>query len=384
MVTGRQGVLKNIYTVYTQYKVPLVGGSLGKFFPGVYSDDLGTYLYVPIIADWFNLDTLLAAYYFFLSLACVFIFLSLSALFSINKNWAGRAIVFLLFIPFFLKIITFSDSYSAYIFSLSPTLPLLASINKQSKKYFIGTFLLAGFVAIVSHILRKYSCLPLLLFLLVILVFEPLFKRKIKLYALLAFLAGASVPYAHFLYSLHQQSVFLTTHGYSNIDLDPGYGIWHTVYLGFGFTQNKYGIVRQDACAYEAAKKVDSTVTTPGKPKCEKIMKNIVFNLIKKDRHFVLTSFFARFGIAVMFFLLWFGWLGVVISYYYPKPWYHDFAWIVALSGGLVPGILAFPAFQYLAGFITCTFLYTLYSLSYACNRGMLSDIIISIKRYYH
>lgn len=107
----------------------------------------------------------------------------------------------------------------------------------------------------------------------------------------------------------------------------------------------------------------------------EKIIRRIIFNLLRKDRHFVLTSLFARFGVAFMFFLLWFGWLGLIFSYFYPKSWYEDLGFLLANLFGYLPGILTVPYFQYLAGGVTVTFLYALYSFVVACNKGFLNDL---------
>ena len=185
------------------------------------------------------------------------------------------------------------------------------------------------------------------------------------------FIIGYLLPVYHFNYEIQRRNVFLKQ---NNISLPnrESHVFWHNIYTGFGFLQNEYGIEWKDECAIKAALAVNPQAEYPYKL-YEQTIKNLLFKLCKEKRYFVLTTIFAKLGVVFYYFLIYFGWLAVLVSWFFPKPWYIELAFWSAMGVAALPGIMTIPVTAYLIGFITCTVLYGIYSILYAFNRGLLN-----------
>ena len=369
MISGRESTLVAAYKVYQKFKIPLVVElQNGLFSPAVSTDDLGIFFYTPPLANFFNLEPVYTAHLLIKVLAVLFIVVTAIGFFPLAENWKKRFLILFFLSLFLIKLLGLADVYIAYAFVFLPISLFLSGLKKKNLLYFNISMFFTGFVFVFSHHLRKYSFLPALILVSFYLLFDVFLSKKQKTIGLMLCLLGGSIPFSYFSYSLSQRVLFLRQQGQIH-DLDPGYGLWHGVYMGFGFIKNKYNIIYSDGCGLEHAKEIDPTVRAAGKPKCEMILRRLIFDLFKKDRHFVLITFFAKFGVACMFFLIWFGWIGLFFSYLYPKPWYEEVAFFLAIIVGMLPGILTRPHFQYLLGGITCTVLYTVYSILSAWDK---------------
>jgi hypothetical protein len=78
---------------------------------------------------------------------------------------------------------------------------------------------------------------------------------------------------------------------------------WHSVYCGFGFLNNKYGIIWQDENAMEKVASLDPNAHY-GSAEYNAILKKLILNLIKIDPHFFLRTIFAKFGVCLMYLFI--------------------------------------------------------------------------------
>ena len=378
MLPCRINTLIALYDSYKILKIPLMIKIADKILPGCAScDDPGLFLYAPIVSSLFDVDISVGASYFFTLLGSVFLIGSIVGVFYLTKSKLARCFSILLLSMFFYKLLQINDVYIVYSLPLSLALVFLSSLKDKAYIRFMAALLFSGLLSSVASITRILSYLPLIMFFSIIMIFTNNFKIKYKIYGLLLFFIGFSVPKLHFNYAIYQKNNYLYAHNVA-IKEEQKHVFWHNAYIGFGFTRNPYDIVWDDTYAKNAAKKINIECKV-GTPLYEKTIKNLIFGLLKNDRHFFLTSLFARFGVVVMFFLLWFGWLGLFFSYFYLKPWYQELAFLSALGASALPGIATIPRFEYLAGFITCTVLYTIYSVIFAFNNGLLKDV----EKYY-
>lgn len=363
MIPGRKKVLIAIYEVYTKHGIPLLANNANSWsFIG--SDDPGFFLYVSLFSSFLHVPILQGAQLFVFTvcalLFCSFMLLSIME----SRLWTITIISFFYIFFFIFKLSSICDVYIASAGAFIPLPFLFVSLRgKSGWGLYVSSFLL-GLIGGMCSLVRSYSLLPPLVLGVTIVVFCKVFSRKQKIIAFILLLISYSIVQVHYFRVLNLRNQFLFSQGIKPMS-DSRHVFWHSIYSGLGFTRNNYNLRWQDGCAHAAIKKIDFRCGV-GSKKGEAITKNLIFDLLKKDRHFVLTSLFARLGVVIMFFLIWFGWIGLLCSYFYPKPWYEELAFILALGASALPGILAIPCFEYLTGFVTCTVLYAVYSMAYA------------------
>lgn len=381
MIFSRRNGLLTSFEVLKKYGVYFLSQSNTSFNLCVAVDHPGLYLYVPLISYYLHTDVMTGALIFF-ALLSMMLFSSYilllwqltrtSAIFYIGLLWTAYTAY---------KIYLTNDVYVVVAWALFPLSFLLIALHKKSKTWWlIGSFFV-GLVTLPAHIVRFYSCVPLLFFFFWMLLFIPFLTKKYKLISLLFFLGGFFGPFAHYRYVVHKKNTFLEEQ-HCNISKNQPYSFWHSIYIGFGFLRNLYKIRYADQCAFDAARSVNPTTFT-GHQDYDSIVASLVYKLFKQDCHFFMISLFAKAGVVLMFFLVWWGWLGVLCSYWYPKPWYEEIAWWGLFALAAAPGILAIPRFEYLSGFIVGTVFYVLYSTLRACNHGMIAWLWSSMKKAY-
>ncbi len=367
MIPGRRSGVIESYQLYKKFGLSLLSA------PPI--DDPGFFLYVPLLSNLLNVDAVKGASVFvaLISLSVGISFAALAILLgrSLIAKIAGLGMACLIA----LKINTVCDVYSGLALAFVPLPFLLIAFSRKSYRWLLGSTFFLGLIGVLSGLIRSWSALPLYLFGGVLLFFDPYFSRKRKLLALFFGLAGAALPLAHYQYVLYKKNIFLVSQQLEPVK-EMGHHFWHNVYIGFGFTRNPYGIIWADECSVVAARKIVPGICE-GNPEYNAIKRRQVFDLLKNDRHFFFTSLFARFGVIVMFFLVWFGWLGLLCSYFYPKPWYQECAFFLAFGASALPGLITLPVFQYIEGFVVCTALYAVYSLIIALNAGMINDVLL-------
>lgn len=373
MLPGRKYALLAIYETYKKIRIPLLSqkGAIWGSFSG--SDDPGYFLYVPLLSFFLNIPILVGAQTLTL-LLCSLLFSSFSLLcIYVSSSWLTSVVSILCIFPLIFKLITVCDVYIAPAAAFIPLGLFLIVINEKYKKWLYVSGFLTGIFSSALSLIRSYSALPVLVFVYIVLFFSNIFSKKRKIIALCFLILGYLIPCIHYSYALQKKNRYLNSQGIVQAK-DSRHGFWHNIYIGFGFTRNPYKIIWHDICSLQAAQKVKPGIKE-GNKVYEGIVKNLVFDLLKKDRHFFFTSLFARLGVVAMFFLIWFGWFGLLCSYFFPKPWYEELSFIIALGISGLPGILTIPCFEYLTGFITCTVLYTIYSFIFALNNGMIEQI---------
>ncbi len=381
MLKSRIFNLLNTFYAYKKYGQLLLFSNQNIVSKLSCCDDLGLFMYVPFFSSLFGLDPIVGSKFFFLGLLSIFFLIIGVCFFSLVKNiGAALAVSFGLYRlihPFY----ELSDVYLGYVLPFVAIPLLLVSLEKNNKKLFLTSFFVAGLVGSFSDILRILSSTPVIVFFLIILLFNTLYTRYKKIIPLLFLLAGYSIPYVHFNYVLHQRDLFLKNNHYQQQDVPIQHVFWHNMYIGFGFLKNNHDITWEDSCGERHAREIVPGVEV-GSPVYEKTIRNLIFNLIKNDRYFVANTLFAKFGILIFFFCLYFGFLGLLASYFVPKAWYVELAFLCCAGVSALPGLLTIPVTAYLIGFITCTIFYSIYSLMYFFNNNGLTEIEKSFKKF--
>ncbi len=371
MIGARKTTLIALYNCFKKIGVYWVICNDSGYAPFMGFDDFGLFLYVPMLSYWFGCNILNAAHFFILGMAALSYILMMISFLYISKTLKGLVVTFFLFVFQCKFLLQAYDVYMAYFLAVS-VIPLLLAVLKTKKTYWLfgGAFLI-GFISAVANLVRGFSALPAVLACLVLGFFSKSFNYKQKIIALFFFALSYSFINGHFLYEQKKSQEFLKTH-VENVRIQaPQKGFWHNIYIGLGFIRNHYNIEYSDTSGRLAAQKVDPTIRY-GNERYEKMVKELTFDLLMQDRHFVFTSLFAKLGVVFFFFLWCFGWVGLLLSYFYPKPWHEECAFIIGLGVSALPGILTVPVASYLTGFISMTFVYVIYSSLHAFNNGFL------------
>ncbi len=382
MLPGRIATILNSFFSYKKYGVLLLVENKG--IPSALSccDDLGLYMYIPFLSSLLSFDPLSTCTMFFSTITILFFIVVASAFFSIVKDKAGYAVIAFGLYRLMHPLKELSDVYLAYILPFMALPLVLVAIEKKNKKLFLASFFLCGFVGSFSNIIRIFSFLPVFVFFIILLVFNTLYNRYKKIVPLLLLLIGYSIPYIHFKYVLYKRDFFLEQKNNKQQDIPTRHVFWHNMYLGFGFLKNKYDISWEDSCGERHARQVVPGVEV-GSPVYEKTIRDFILNLIKTDRYFVCNTLFAKLGVLIFFFFLYFGFLGLLASYFVPKAWYIELAFLCCAGVSALPGLLTLPSTAYLMGFIVCVLFYTIYSLLYFLNHNGFNQVRKSFKSFY-
>jgi hypothetical protein len=370
MLPGRIVNLVATFAAYTKYGVLLLYEKTAILSPLKCCDDLGLFMYVPLISSLFSVDPLVGTKIFFFSVVALFFIVTGGSLFFLSRTMLGYGVVACGLYRLMAPLKQLSDVYIAYMVPFLSIPLLLLALEKKHKNLFLISFFMCGLVGGFSDIIRIYAALPVIVFFLIILVFNSTFVRFKKVIPLAVLLLGYAIPYAHFTYVIHQRDIFLKQHAFGlDEDLENIHVFWHNMYIGFGFLDNKYGIVWEDSCGEAHARKVIPGVEV-GTQAYESTIRDLIVNLIKTDRYFVANVLFAKLGVLLFFFLLYFGFLGLLAAYFVPKVWYVEVAFLCCAGISAAPGLLTLPVTAYFMGFITCTVLYTVYSIVHFLNNN--------------
>ena len=186
-------------------------------------------------------------------------------------------------------------------------------------------------------------------------------------------MASYSVPIKYYDFEIMKRDQFLFSRDRNyqgNID---SHSIWHTVFIGFGYLNNRFGIEYKDENGIMSAQKINPNVVYLSK-EYEAILKNLVFDFIIEEPHFVFSTIFAKMGHIFMYFLFYAN-IGLLCALFYRKNIYLDLSFAGALCFGALIGILSMPKPTYLFEFITFSAIFGIVSIDHAIKCGLRKDI---------
>lgn len=368
--------IENLLTTtaaYMKYGVLLLKEACGTVQVLEPCDDLGLFFYVPPISKFLNVDPVTAAKIFFNTLVALFVIAVGGICFRFAKNYWGYLVVLVGLWRVACPMQQIQDVYLAYAFPFVALPMVLLATERKSYRFYWITFFIAGIVLSFSDLIRFRASLPVFAFLAVLLLFDQTFDWCKKRIAIALLLVSYAIPYAHFKYVIYERDAFITSQG-GTAHVDYLYHpIWHNLYIGFGYLSNPYDLQYDDACGARHAIAEEPQLEGNGNLFNLKLysqtLQKLLWKLIRKDRYFVMKTVFAKLGVIALFFLLYFGLLGSIAAYYFPKPWYVELAFVLAAGASTIPAILTVPETANLVGFITCTVIYVGWSIVWALNQ---------------
>lgn len=338
-----------------------------------YTDDVGMYYLASKLASRFHLSAGTAwDLFFFLIIIPAFVigFVGMMCILETRlAKFFGAAMIVVLFVTVYL---------SGDIYALSPSLtvalvPYLIRWSKSDSKMSVKhgvLFLLFGVVIMLAHLIRAHAATALVLTFGVLLFLEKRWQMKEKWISLALIVVGILLVWLFFKTRIAERDAYLSQRQPNYVAPPQAHPFWHNVYIGFGFLENDYGIRYRDQIAYDKAKEISPTVLLLG-DEYERILRDEVFALIKKDPLFVVRTVSAKAGV-IGFYLLLFMNIGLFCAWRYGLKWQMELALWAGMLFNTLPGFLAVPYIPYLTGSFAFAVIYGAMQVDNAFKQGFL------------
>lgn len=338
--------------------IPLVSLNSSTYAPSGYTDDLGIYYFIPQLAKIFDISIDQAIDIFFTSLLWIGMSFSLFFFFSIFKHWGSRLTTTIGLLLLTYAAYRYAEVHIAAFFSVASLVPMWIhwhqTSGKLNWKFFLG-IALSGLVIGYCNIIRSHAGTGTFLFISALFLLN--LANKHKFIAISALIIFSAIPYLHF-------KVLETNRDQYLMKIHPDYHPlsilhprWHSIYIGFGYLENKYGITYDDTISDLKARTVNPKVVYCSN-EYERILRDQCFLLLKNDPLFVFKTVF--FKILKLFFTcLKFSNLGLLLAFLYIKPSLrYTTPFLIAAMFYSVSGILVIPLNAYVMGMVSTATLF--------------------------
>lgn len=337
--------------------VPLVNLHNNSYSMAAYADDPGIYYFIPWIAKSFGISLDLAIDLFFGLLLFIPAVISITCFVLFFKHWSSRFVSVAGILLLTLMILKYSDVYITPFFVIGSTIPLFLLMKKLN-----WTLAFSGLLIGYGNLIRFHAGTGVLLFLVSWILLNKDLLKVSKAYCLSILILFSLLPYAHFKFLENKRDQFLN----KNIE-SVSHPKWHSIYIGLGYLENKYGIQYDDSCAAAKAFSIKPKVV-PCSDEYEQILKNECFLLAKTDPIFIIKTVFAKI-LALLFKALKFANFGLLFCFYI-KPSFRETApFLIAALYYSLPGILTMPHSPYVSGLISLSAFFGIYMICLGLER---------------
>jgi len=333
--------------------VPLVGYNGTHLVPGCIDDDIGLYVIVPRLAQWFHTSITQAAHYFLLAVLVGAALCASAAFCALYPAWPNRVLALLGTGLLTIINLRLDDIYlvpSACIIALVPWAYYLARKNTQSS--WNSLLFVAGLVTGCAHYLRAHAGTAALLVVLALFL-QNAHPRILRLVvALLCLCTGLALPISYFEHQKQRYYTFVETHMPEHVTVRVRHSFWHIAYMGLGFITNDLNLSYDDMVASQKALSVNPQAGSSTTDLHEAVLRAEVLHLLKTKTFYVVRVLVAKLSL-IIFYLLLFGFLGILAFWRQRLPLSYLPSFAVGLLWSSLPGLLAIPSFYYLSGFIS-------------------------------
>lgn len=357
--------------------VPLISVRGDSLIPTAgYTDDVGMYYLASKLATLFHISAGSAwdLLFFLIVIPCfAFGFLGMMAVLEtrVSKVFYS-AMIGSLFITVFL---------SGDIYALAPSLAVLAvpylirfskSDTASGVSHWAICFLF-GIGAMLAHLIRAHSATAIVLVFIALFFFEKRGTLRQKLMSLVVIGVGMFAVALFFKMRYAERDAYLAKLQPEYVAPPQAHPFWHNVYIGFGFLDNDYGIRYQDEIAFKKAKEVSPKVMLLD-AEYERILRNEIVALAKKNPLFVVRTVSAKAGV-IGFYVLLFMNVGLFCALRYGLNWQLEIALLSGMGFNALPGILAVPYIPYLTGCFAFAVIYGAMQVDQALKKGFLKKL---------
>jgi hypothetical protein len=361
----RYGQLQEALEGYRETGRALVAHSAEGFRPAGFSDDIGSYYFIPKLAvvAGLPLDEAITAFYWLIMSGAVIL------------GCAGFALLFrsttaLLLSATMLGVLSYVTLFrvrDVYVVSCAVPLaliPVFLWIAKSDAKGFVLTAFsgVAGLCISLAHYVRSHSGTGVLVFLFVA-IFWHLQLATLRRFTVLGTLVlGMLIGHGFFQVLITERDRYLTEHAVNEVVPLTKHPFWHSVYIGLGFLNNDYGITYLDEVAIEKVRSVAPSARYLSDD-YEQVLRQEVIRVISDHPVFFLRTLFAKFGVIIMYMLISIN-VGLLTLRSNPIPQSLTMAFWCAIVFHALVGFLVIPTVSYLLGMIAFGALYTVLYLN--------------------
>jgi len=350
---------------YQKTGIPLIAYDGNALKPAGVGDDIGIYYFIPKIAHTFGISIDQSINVFFISVILVSFSLGLIGSFLYIKRplikWLGIVEIMLLAYGSYFFV------GGIYIILSSITIAIIPLFLYLTKRRKLGLpliifLLLAGLAIGVAHYLRSHAGTGVLIFMTIILLFYLQISWKQKIVLIMLVVISVLTPMIYFDKLLNRRGAYLTNYNPGYERVPRRHVLWHSIYIGFGFLNNEYGIKYQDEVAIEKVRSISPKALYLSE-EYETILRKEIFKLIKNHPLFAAQTVFAKFG-AIILYLFIFSNVGLIAVILHRKSWQLETAFWSAMVCNSLFGIFTIPDYRYLMGLIAFATLYGIFSIN--------------------
>jgi hypothetical protein len=361
----REDQLMQAFEGLVRTGIPFVGYHEGKFIQAPNLDDIGIYYFIPKLMTWLGLSMESAINLFFLGILLISFLAGIIGVFLYYKKLSQRVISIIVMIIVTLYSIRIGDLYivlSSLIMAF--TFLLLYAVKDRIPKWriILIIFPAVAFFTSIAHFIRGYSGLGLIFFSLVLLFLylkgSPLHKFGI----LLLMLAAALPPYLFFNELIRVRNIYLHDHHPEYHIKQPSHPIWHTMYIGLGYTKNPWVPKYLDEVGMDKVKSIDPNAVYLS-DEYNDILRQEYFKFLKQYPQYFAKNILAKI-IKILFYLVIWANVGLIFFFLIKKPWELDLAFVGGMACNSLYGILAVPYPTYLLGFMTFAAFYGAFNIN--------------------
>jgi hypothetical protein len=353
--------------------VALVSVRGDSLIPTASYDDVGIFYLVPKLATLFHLSPASAWDLFFFLMIIPTFTIGFIGMMRMLETHGARLFYAVMFAPLFITVYLSGD-----IYALSPALavaivPYVIQFSKSnsepSMKHWI-LFFLFGMVIMLGHSIRAHSATAIVLTFSILFFLKKQWQMREKWISLIIIVIGILSIWLFFKARFVERNAYLSQQQPNYVVPPQAHPFWHNVYIGFGFLENDYGIRYQDQIAYDKAKEISPTVVLLNDD-YERILRDEVFAIVKKNPLFVVRTVSAKAGV-IGFYLMLFMNTGLFCALRYGLKWQMEIALWAGMLFNTLPGFLAVPYIPYLTGSFAFAVIYGAMQVDNAIKQGFL------------
>lgn len=344
--------------------VPLVAFDGQKFIPAGKGDDIGVFFAIPLAKRYLHLSTeqnidavLLCWIVLPAVLGCTGLVLLLK-----RRLYRFAGIFAVCCVAAISGLL--GDVYviqSGIVIACIPWLLYIVSRAPSTLAY--GIAFAVGIGSAISNVVRLNAGTPVLVFAVILFVFQLKGKAVAKALLLAALAIGYIIPTLYIDSAVHARDRFLAAANPGYRPVTTHHPLWHNIYVGMGFLSNDHGLKMRDEVAFREGQRVAPTAPVLSGA-YERALRQQVFQLFRTDPAFVLFSLAAKAGVVLVLLVLCAG-PGLLRAARYPKPWPVECSFWAAMLFSSLNGIVVWPNPKYLLGFIALCVLYGIVSLDW-------------------
>jgi len=353
--------------------------------PAGLSDDVGSYYFIPKVVELTGVELNNVIHIFYGGFVLVSLLVGGVFLWRYCETVYGKMISLS---ALFLLAIIIAGIGDYYVYSGAIPLmflPWWLFIKKQNginSIYLYSFFLLFSLIVSVGHLIRSYSGVATLIFILIsFLFFSKEYAPKIKVTSILVMLLGLISVFGSFNKILDHRIEYLTSID-SKFELSGDRIKWHNIYYSLGFLSNNYGVsgveshYPHDYYSLKVAKSIKHDVILMSS-EYERILKKQSIVFVKEHPLFFIKSLFAKLGVILMYLVIFMN-IGLVLLFYYPLNLQLNLMFLSGIGFNTLFGLVATPEYQYLTGLFAFSVIYSVCIIDNALAHGVIKKLKVT------